>query len=193
MTQLGWLVSRDQSDSGPAFGRRQAHCPDAHRTPRTQRKSKLDSSTGSAHAGYSKYREELVRGGVRLYELKPGLQEKERERLGGSDASLHAKTFSIDRSRIFVGSFNFDPRSAHLNTEMGLLLDSAALAGRLAGAFDEDMQRVAYEVRLTSSGDLEWLERGAAGETRHADEPGTGPLRHAWIWFLSLLPIEWLL
>src|SRR4029079_19713632 len=62
------------------------------------------------HAGYAKYRAELLRGGVRLYELKTALAS-EHEGIGGSDASLHAKTFAVDRSRIFVGSFNFDPRS----------------------------------------------------------------------------------
>jgi putative cardiolipin synthase len=50
------------------------------------------------------------------------------DRPGGSDASLHVKTFAIDRSRIFVGSFNFDPRSAGLNTEMGVVVESPRLA-----------------------------------------------------------------
>ncbi|HTM62054.1 MAG TPA: phospholipase D family protein [Burkholderiales bacterium] len=140
------------------------------------------------HAGYSKYREELVRGGVVLYELKPALQEKDRERVGGSDASLHAKTFSIDRSRIFVGSFNFDPRSARLNTEMGVVADSVALASRLSEALDRDLARYAYEVRLAGN-DLEWID----GAARHTSEPGAGFFKRAWIGFLSILPIEWLL
>ena len=92
------------------------------------------------HAGYAKYREALLRGGVRLYELKPlGHQDSaERQRSGGgsSSASLHAKTFAVDRSRLFVGSFNLDPRSARLNTEMGVVIDSAALAARLSDALE---------------------------------------------------------
>ena len=140
------------------------------------------------HAGYAKYREELVRGGVRLYELKPILQAKDRERMGGSDASLYAKTFSVDRSRIFVGSFNFDPRSARLNTEMGLVVESPALAARLSDALDRDLARNAYEVRL-SGNDLVWID----GTERHDSEPGAGMFRRLWIGFLSILPIEWLL
>jgi len=140
------------------------------------------------HAGYAKYREELVRGGVRLYELKPVLQQKDRERMGGSDASLHAKTFAVDRSRIFVGSFNFDPRSARLNTEMGLVVESPALASRLSDALDRDLARNAYEVRL-SGGDLVWID----GNARLDSEPGTGVFKRLWIGFLSILPIEWLL
>jgi len=138
------------------------------------------------HAGYAKYREALLRGGVRLYELKA---QNGRERGGGSDASLHAKTFAVDRSRIFVGSFNFDPRSARLNTEMGVVLDSPRLAARLTEALDRDLAGNAYEVRLAPNGALEWNDRDA----RYDTEPGAGVLKRLWIGFLALLPIEWLL
>jgi putative cardiolipin synthase len=144
------------------------------------------------HAGYAKYREALLRGGIRLYELKPLLEKKsaEERRLGGSsDASLHAKTFAVDRSRIFIGSFNFDPRSARLNTEMGVVVESAQLATQLSEAFDRDMPTVAYEVRLSADGALEWME----GDVRHTSEPGASVLRRTWVNFLSILPIEWLL
>jgi len=142
------------------------------------------------HAGYAKYREALLRGGVRLYELKPTITEQtDRGGIGGSsDASLHAKTFAVDRSRIFVGSFNFDPRSARLNTEMGVVVESPALAARLSDTLDIVLPRDAYEVRLAGDG-LEWID----GETRHMSEPGAGLLRRLWIGFLSILPIEWLL
>jgi cardiolipin synthase C len=144
------------------------------------------------HAGYAKYREALLRGGIRLYELKPLLEKKsaEERRLGGSsDASLHAKTFAVDRSRIFIGSFNFDPRSARLNTEMGVVVESARLAAKLAEAFDRDIPTVAYEVRLSADGSLEWVE----GDVRHTSEPGASAVRRLWVNFLSILPIEWLL
>jgi len=145
------------------------------------------------HAGYAKYREELLRAGVRLFELKPNVEDvktKDKGRgAGNSDASLHAKTFGVDRSRIFVGSFNFDPRSARLNTEMGIVVESQTLASRLSEALDRDMANVAYEVRLSSDGSLEWVER----DVRHTSEPGAGVLKRLWIGFLSILPIEWLL
>src|SRR5258706_7666209 len=80
------------------------------------------------HAGYAKYREELLRAGVRLYELKPTAKVERDDHPGGSDASLHAKTFAVDRSRIFVGSFNFAPRSARLNTELGVVVERVRLA-----------------------------------------------------------------
>jgi cardiolipin synthase C len=144
------------------------------------------------HAGYAKHRQALLRGGVQLYELKPFVEKKsaaDRRPGGSSDASLHAKTFAVDRSRIFVGSFNFDPRSARLNTELGVVVESPALAARLAEALDREIQNVAYEVRLSSGGGLEWAER----DIRHTSEPGAGVLKRLWIEFLSILPIEWLL
>jgi phosphatidylserine/phosphatidylglycerophosphate/cardiolipin synthase-like enzyme len=145
------------------------------------------------HAGYAKYREALLRAGVRLYELRPLVDKsevKDKDRAAGSsDASLHAKTFALDRSRIFIGSFNFDPRSARLNTEMGIVVESGALAARLSQAFDREIPNIAYEVRLASEGGLEWIE----GSARHTSEPGAGLMKRLWIGFLSILPIEWLL
>ena len=67
-----------------------------------------------------------------------------------SSAALHAKTFAVDRSRIFVGSFNFDQRSARLNTEMELAHRSPVLAERLGAFFDVEVPRAAYEVRLNA-------------------------------------------
>ena len=157
----------------------------------------LDATdVGAVHAGYAKRREALLRGGVRLYELKRSAVRDDpgrKQHSGSSSASLHAKTFALDRQRVFVGSFNFDQRSAHLNTEMGLLIDSPALGQRFATVVEKQVPYAAYEVRLTPAGNLQWVERTAAGETRYDTEPGTGPLRRGWIWFLSVMPIEWLL
>ena len=103
------------------------------------------------------------------------------------------KTFAVDGERMFIGSFNFDPRSALLNTEMGVVVESATLAGRLAGAFETWIPAHAYEVGLRPDGELEWIEQSPAGDVRHATEPGMGWARRAWLGFLSLLPIDWLL
>jgi len=159
------------------------------------------TDVAAVHAGYARYRKDLLAAGAVLYELKPGaaaLQRPEEERRrnpgGSSAASLHAKTFAVDRSRIFVGSLNLDPRSVHLNTEMGVVIDSPALAQRLGIEIDLVVPTLAYEVRLSHEGDgLEWIERGPEGETRSRSEPDTSRLRRLWVDFLSVLPIEWLL
>jgi putative cardiolipin synthase len=144
------------------------------------------TDVSAVHAGYAKYREDLLRGGVRLYELKPAARPG--GGAGGSDASLHAKTFGVDGSRLFIGSFNFDPRSARLNTELGLLVESAALATQLSSALDKGLPRDAYELRLAGD-QLVWLD----GEAQHTTEPQTGFLKRLWIGVLSMLPVEWLL
>jgi cardiolipin synthase C len=156
------------------------------------------------HAGYKKYRVALLRSGVTLYELKPGAATLERKEAGrgeeqhrsggSSSAALHAKTFGVDRSRVFVGSFNLDPRSARLNTEMGAVIDSPALAQRLSDVFDTRIRNDAYQVRLAADGhNLEWIEHTQEGERIYTHEPKTGLLRRMWVGFLSILPIESLL
>jgi len=156
------------------------------------------TDVSAVHAGYAKRRADLLRAGVQLYELKPtAVAEEGRDKkvLGGSSsASLHAKTFAVDRRSVFVGSFNFDPRSARLNTEMGMIIDSPSLAQKMTESFDATIPRAAYEVRLTENGrDLQWIERTPSGEKRHDTEPDTGLLRRAGVGFMSILPIEWLL
>lgn len=169
------------------------------------------TDVSAVHAGYAKYRKQLLEGGVRVYELKPGdavpPPDKDKgqdgERGGGlpgsgsrgsSASSLHAKTFAIDRERIFVGSFNLDPRSARLNTEMGVIIDSQNLSGQLARQFDAAIPAKAFEVRLQADGQgMEWIEQSPQGEVRYTTEPGAGALKRGWIDFLGVLPIEWLL
>jgi len=156
------------------------------------------TDVAAVHAGYAKRREDLLRAGVRLFELKPTAAQDEaqdKKNFGGSSgASLHAKTFQVDRERAFVGSFNFDPRSARLNTEMGLVIHSPVLAQRIAASFDSDVPLVAYEVRLDADrGSLYWIETTPSGEKRYDTEPGTGLLKRLGVGILSLLPIDWLL
>ncbi len=147
------------------------------------------------YAGYVKYREVLLRGGVQVFELKREGGERPKAKLGeSSGASLHAKTFAVDRRRIFIGSFNLDPRSARLNTEVGVILESPTLAGQLSGVFDQSIPRRAYEVRLTADGQgIEWIEQTPEGEVRHSSTPETSALRMFYINVLRILPIEWLL
>ena len=149
------------------------------------------------HAGYAKRRCALLRAGIRLYELKPsaGPEEKEKKGMGSSSAvQLHAKTSAVDGDRIFVGSFNFDQRSALLNTEMGMVIESPALAQRLSTALDLNASKEAYELRIAADGHCpEWVERTPTGEVRYDVEPDTSASKRAWIEFLEVLPIEWLL
>jgi putative cardiolipin synthase len=156
------------------------------------------TDVAAVHAGYAKWRKPLLAAGVSLHELKriwPQASEQKRAGpLGSSAASLHAKTFAVDHARVFIGSFNFDPRSARLNTEMGFVIDSPALARELESTLDMRLGERAYEVRLAPNGDIYWLEHDQAGRAiRHDTEPGTGFWKRVGVRLMSLLPIDWLL
>ena len=159
------------------------------------------TDVAAVHAGYAKRREELLRAGVRLFELKPDAGTAQSNAAsswltftGGSTASLHGKTFAIDGREMFVGSFNLDPRSIRLNTEMGLVISSPTLAARLSAELDRVLPTYAYELRLADDGTLEWLERTADGrELRHRQDPRASFARRLGVSLLSILPIEPLL
>ncbi|TMV09024.1 phospholipase D family protein [Ruegeria sediminis] len=114
---------------------------------------------------YALSREDLLSAGVELWELRPDSSREDRERLGLglSQSSLHTKAFAIDRKYLFVGSFNWDPRSVRINNEMGVLIESEALANEAVRRFQENLDRNAYRLRLDEDGDIEWLARREDG------------------------------
>lgn len=127
------------------------------------------------HAGYARWRKKLLRYGVELYELKPTREQSstlhDRGITGNSGASLHAKTFSIDGKTVFIGSFNFDPRSTLLNTEMGFVIESETLAQLIDKRFIQSQYDAAWQLRLDRWGRINWVDRHAKKEivqrTRH--------------------------
>lgn len=146
------------------------------------------------HAGYAKRRRDLLKIGVEVFELqRQASLDIPKDKLGpfgSSGASLHAKTFAVDGRRIFIGSFNFDPRSTTLNTEMGLLIDSEDMAGRMHEAFDNKLNGLAWQVFL-KDGNLEWRNEEQGTTTRR--EPGSGFLKGVALTVIGWLPVEWLL
>lgn len=158
------------------------------------------------HSGYAKWRKDLIAAGIQLYEMQkmsPIARKLERklrrqrlkgkERFGSSASSLHAKTFSVDKKRVFVGSFNFDPRSLALNTELGFVIHSAKLAQQIDAAFIETVPNFAYRVNTDERGKLYWEERLGQRTTRYRIEPGTSWWRRLGTRLLALLPVDWLL
>ncbi len=156
------------------------------------------TDVAAVHAGYAKHRKALLAAGVSLFEIKRAAsgaagRSRPHRRGGSSGSSLHAKTFQVDAARIFVGSFNFDPRSERLNTEMGFVIDSPALAKSIVASFADEMPNRAYRLRLATDGNPEWVERSADAEVVHRIEPGTSFWKRLAVRLLSRLPIEWLL
>jgi putative cardiolipin synthase len=147
------------------------------------------------HAGYAKHRRRLLAGGVSLYEMRrlsPKGLEKAIGSSGSSASSLHAKTFLVDEERLFVGSFNFDPRSIHLNTELGFVIASATLTKAIQSSIARRLPEIAWRVELGEDGELRWVS-GLPGEGRRDTEPGASAWRRLGVWLLSWLPIDWML
>ena len=150
----------------------------------------------AVHSGYAKRREPLLEAGIALYEMRllpPDGEGGSAGLFGSSASSLHAKTFAVDGRRIFVGSFNFDPRSANLNTELGFVIQSPTLAARLSALFDDTVPGIAYEVHRSPTGELYWTAERDGDIVRYDIEPGTTFLQRAVVRALSWLPIESLL
>jgi putative cardiolipin synthase len=151
------------------------------------------------HSGYAKYRKSLLAAGVELFEMRKSRGQdvagklNPKGPLGSSSASLHAKTFAVDSETLFVGSFNFDPRSNNINTEMGFLMESSALAGALEAGFPERVLEIAYQVKLNEQGDLIWLEHNKGQIITHTHEPNVGWFSRTLVALFSFLPIDPLL
>jgi cardiolipin synthase C len=157
------------------------------------------TDVGAVHAGYQRYREALLEAGVRLYELKPDAvghdrAKRDKSHSSGSRASLHAKTFVFDRRAVFIGSLNLDPRSIQLNTEIGVVCESASLAEELAGALEPNLDRIAWRleriVDASGAARIVWIDTSADGVRQLPEEPGVSGWRKLTVWFLGLLPIE---
>jgi len=153
------------------------------------------------HGGYLKYRDDLLDAGVQVYELKSSQHQEEDLDLldqfgliGSSKVSLHAKAFVIDQRDLFVGSFNFDPRSAHLNTEMGFLIKGSHLARDIFPGYEGQLKNQTYHVRRRADGGTEWLETLASGGQRtFMVEPGSTAFSRFLVKMVEWLPISWLL
>ncbi|MDU8928896.1 phospholipase D family protein [Alisedimentitalea sp. MJ-SS2] len=151
------------------------------------------------HSGYTRYRRRLLKAGVSLFELKPrpGMAtgpDAQLKPLGLAGASLHAKTFAVDGRRVFIGSLNLDPRSAILNCEMGLIIDSPTMAGRMQSHFDGPVDAVSYKPQLTPEKRMVWSEAREDGSTRiYQEEPGASLGQQVALTLIGLLPVEWLL
>ena len=154
------------------------------------------------HSGYAKYRRPLLEAGVQLFEMRRSTPEYAEDdirlrhklsALGSSGSSLHAKTFAADGQRVFIGSFNFDPRSMNLNTEMGLMVQSPELAQRVHDSFARSVPENAYRLTLDAQGTMLWHSGVGHPPPVYSTEPQTKWHQRALLWLLGKLPIEWLL
>lgn len=152
----------------------------------------------AVHSGYSQWRPKMLRAGIKIYELKSTASEEQRENKlwkarSQSSTSLHAKTFAIDDHQVFIGSYNVDPRSANINTEMGVIINDDELARQLHEALSDDLLNQAYEVKILEGGELQWHTIVDGKPVIYGAEPKVDLADHAWLTVMSWLPIDWLL
>lgn len=140
--------------------------------------SLASTDVAAVYGGYKDYQKPLLDMGVELWEMmaypdKPGHQR------GASTErkSLHAKTFAIDGSRLFVGSFNWDPRSVAVNSEMGVLIESAKLASLLVNSVSTVLPGAAWQLRLNDKDKVEWVNVANDKEVVHTKPPQTNAWR----------------
>jgi putative cardiolipin synthase len=160
--------------------------------------SLASTDVAAVHAGYLRYRKEMLRMGVELYENKPSGGWRRRgpgrflDWLDADDedrASLHAKTFTFDRRRLFVGSLNLDPRSIRINTELGIVIENGDLARLFTEAVMRDIEKNAYRLSLEGNR-MVWTAVEEGRSVRFTREPETTPLQRFAVGALSWLPIE---
>lgn len=156
------------------------------------------------HAFYAKYRQDLLENNVNLYEFlstpdsenlninTEELAKKAKVSIKGlSRSSLHAKLMALDEKQVFIGSFNFDPRSAYLNTEIGVLLDSPRLAKAVHHTMDENLSKYAYKLVLDANKKMNWEIKLADGSIRtYVREPKMKWWQRASMKVIAWLPIE---
>ena len=150
------------------------------------------------HAGYAKYRKDLLRAGVELFEmnkkLSPGERKEKKGPGGSSKASLHAKSFVFDRRQVFIGSLNLDARAVLHNTEIGVVFNQPEIAAAMSDWVDRNIETVAFRLELIDpeKGSEKILWHGwMDGERKTFDvDPYTGFWQRLGIGFLGLLPID---
>jgi cardiolipin synthase C len=150
------------------------------------------------YAAYKEQRRELLDRGVELYEMRPRAASRRHLVKGWNlleekpEFSLHAKTVVFDRERVYVGSFNMDPRSTHLNTEIGLVVHSPELARRLLEVMANDFSPAnSWRVSIDDDGQLQWEGTTNGKVVRHIrDDPYNGFFKSLKVFIYSILQFD---
>ena len=143
-------------------------------------------------AKYEGIRKKLILAGVDLYETRPDAENSPRHSAyAEARHSLHAKVSVFDRKDVFVGSYNIDPRSENLNTEIGLLVHSPELSDQVASSLEEDLRPVnSWKLGLGAKDKLHWKGESNGKEIEFSRDPYASFWTRFKVGFLSFLPIS---
>lgn len=150
------------------------------------------NNQAAVHGGYAPARKALVKEGIRIYEMRPDaiVPGAEIAALSSARATLHTKAFIVDRNEIFIGSFNFDPRSAFINTELGVIIKSSEIAAPVVENLFDHLPTQAYEVFLNEKGKLRWRSIENGQQVILDKEPQTTWWQRFVAGFMRILPIR---
>lgn len=148
------------------------------------------TDVAAVHGAYANYRKRLLRNGVKIFELQPFSRRQAISVFGSKGASLHTKAFSVDDRTGFVGSFNFDPRSVSLNSEMGVLFEDEELVAELRRRFQAEISpEASYRLELKNNA-LHWHGCDEGRPRNYTHEPEAGIFRRILAILVRHLPIE---
>ena len=144
----------------------------------------------TVHGGYAPSRKPLLEAGVRIYEVRPDLAVSGTEFVdaSGGRATLHTKAYIVDEEEVFIGSFNFDPRSANLNTELGVIIRDPELALFYSVAVEDALRDSTFEVFLNNDGKVRWRGYKDGEEVIYDKEPETTWGQRTKAWFARIIP-----
>lgn len=189
-TRQSLLISSPYFIPGAAGTKTLAALAAAGRRIRVLTNSLAATDVLAVHGAYARYRKALVAAGISLHELKPERKRRRASLFGSRTASLHTKAFLIDDELGFVGSFNLDPRSHSINTEMGLLFRCPNIVRQLRAVFEREMNPdVSYQLILRH-GRLVWHEMLDGKALEHDSEPNAPLRRLIPARLIAWLPIE---
>ncbi len=150
------------------------------------------TDVAAVHGGYMRYRKRLLRDGVEIHELKPSAFAPAPDETMGlrSRSSLHTKAVIVDGRHALVGSFNFDPRSTWLNTEMSVLIQDPEFAADVSGNYHAALDpKLSYRLELDGNR-LVWIDEKDGQERRQIKEPSSSWKRKTLAFLARVLPVE---
>ena len=146
----------------------------------------------TVHSGYAPSRKPLLEAGVSIFEVRADADVAGTEfvNASGAKATLHTKAFVVDETDVFIGSFNFDPRSANINTELGVIINDPDLGKRVVDEIRQKLPTQTYEVFLNEKGKVRWRGLEDGEEVIYDKEPDTTWGQRFKVGFVRILPIK---
>ena len=157
--------------------------------------SLASNNQATVHGGYAKQRKKVAKAGVQLFEVRSDANRRAEFTSAPADLEsvygLHGKIGVFDDDRVFLGTFNLDPRSAGLNTEMGLLIESPRLNQQIRETLERDLLGSnSWKVIVGETGSLQWETEDEGQVSRRHSEPPAPLSKRLQAGLSRLLPIK---